>query len=281
MENSKLSHASFLEILFDGRNKAYGAYLLRLNYEHRLKVAMVIVIFGVLAFCALMLLAPSASSIDHSFLQITPVRIEPYKVPEKKKMPVYQQKAPAPSPKQAMKKLTVPHITPDKEVMPAELPPKQADKVRVGPVTRTGLHSTGALAVPPEMKGVGTGSGRGNLPGGHKEPDYESIFTNVEVEASFPGGATAWKNYLERNLRRNIATDNGAQAGRYTVIVSFIVATDGKTSSIQVEQAPSPDYGIKDEAIRVIERSGRWNPAIQNGRAVAYREKQKITFVVH
>lgn len=282
MENSKLTSASFLEILFDGRNKAYGAYLLRLNYEHRLTVALAMMIGAALVFCAIMLLIPHKITNDQPLLQVTPVRIEPYKAPPKKekKLPVYKQQSPAPTPKQAMKKLTIPNITPDKEVRTAELPPKQTDRIRVGPVTQTGLNTTGELVVPPEMKGVGTDDGNDVMPGGHQASDYEGIFKSVQVEARFPGGPEAWRNYLERNLRRSIPMDHGAAAGRYTVVVSFIVSAEGQTSSIQVEQAPHPDYGIADEAIRVIQRSGRWNPAIQNGHAVTYREKQKIIFVV-
>jgi len=100
----------------------------------------------------------------------------------------------------------------------------------------------------------------------------------VQVQASFPGGADAWVKYLERNLRQNIPVDNGAPAGDYKVIVSFIVSADGSLSDVKAEN--DPGYGIAAEAIRVIQKSGKWMPAIQNGRHVTYRQQQPITFRV-
>ena len=108
----------------------------------------------------------------------------------------------------------------------------------------------------------------------------DSIYTSVQVKASFPGGQGAWQRYLSSNLRETIPVDNGAPTGQYAVVVSFLVHQDGGISDVKIDSAPSPDYGMAAEAIRVIERSPEWNPAIQNGRQVTCRQKQKITFTV-
>ena len=81
--------------------------------------------------------------------------------------------------------------------------------------------------------------------------DYENkIFTEAQIPAEFPGGKQGWVRYLERTLNSDLPLKNGAPAGIYSVVVSFIVARDGSISDAKVEN--NPGYGINDEAIRVI-----------------------------
>jgi len=105
-------------------------------------------------------------------------------------------------------------------------------------------------------------------------------FITVQQEPSFPGGKEAWAKYLERNLRQQIPVDNKAPVGTYNVIVSFLVDKDGDLSEIKAISKDDKDYGTAAEAVRVIAHSGKWIPAKQNGKNVAYREKQKIVFEV-
>jgi protein TonB len=72
--------------------------------------------------------------------------------------------------------------------------------------------------------------------------------------------------------------ENGAPAGKYSVVVSFIVSKDGSISDVKAEN--DPGYGTKEESIRVIERGPKWKPAVQNGRNVIYRQRQSIVFMV-
>ncbi len=102
------------------------------------------------------------------------------------------------------------------------------------------------------------------------------IFTKTEVEAEFPGGLDAWRNFLVKNLKAEIPADNGAPAGMYTVIVKFIVKKDGTLEDIKVEN--SMGYGMDEEVRRVITKSGKWIPAVQNGRPVNAYRRQPITF---
>lgn len=100
----------------------------------------------------------------------------------------------------------------------------------------------------------------------------------MQIEAQFLGGIAAWRKYLERNLNQDIAAQNGAPPADYSVVVSFIVDREGNISDVRAEN--DPGYGTRAEAIRVIQKSPRWTPAVQNGRHVIYRQKQKITFRV-
>ena len=279
MDANTILNASSLDILFNGRNKAYGAYLLRKNYHHRLVLALLFAGVGVLLFVGATML-PRKEQTPLKALVGPTVHLERLKEPIKEKPKILPPPPAAAPPKVEMHKFTIPQVVPDELVKPSEMPPKQQERITIGPVTQHGIELDGGLAAPPEVKGVG-GNGKLGIGGANVSPDYTGEFKHVEVEAMFPGGGDAWKKYLERNLRSQTPVDMGAPAGIYTVVVSFLVARDGTTSEIEVLSAPDPDYGTTKEAIRVIQRSGKWQPAIQNGRTVVFREKQKIIFQVN
>jgi protein TonB len=112
----------------------------------------------------------------------------------------------------------------------------------------------------------------------NNDEDFERVFTEAQVKPEFPGGINGWLKYLERNINRDLPYKNGAPPGRYTVLLSFIVAKNGTINDIKAET--DPGYGSKEEAIRLMARSPKWKPAVQNGRNVIFRQKQSITFVV-
>jgi hypothetical protein len=95
-----------------------------------------------------------------------------------------------------------------------------------------------------------------------------------EIEAEFAGN---WGSFLSSNLDPNLAEENGAPSGTYTVIVRFIVSKDGEVSEIVAES--DPGYGMAREAIRVIKKSGRWRPGSQNGKKVTTFKRQPITWI--
>lgn len=111
-----------------------------------------------------------------------------------------------------------------------------------------------------------------------KEEKYDKVFTVTQVQASFPGGKDAWQKYLEKNLKSNIPVEKGAPAGKYTVIIDFIVKADGSLTDLKI--ANNPGYGTGEEALRMISKGPKWVPAIQNGRAVTSKVKQNITFQI-
>jgi protein TonB len=114
-----------------------------------------------------------------------------------------------------------------------------------------------------------------------QEEDYDKLFTSVQIESEFPGGAGAWSKYVERNLNSEVPKDNGAPAGKYTVEVSFVVDKEGNISSANgVMLSGGSDYGTIEEAIRVIKKGPKWKPGVQNGIQVKSTKKQKITFVI-
>lgn len=270
METTKILSSSLLDILFDGRNKAYGAYELRTTYSRRLTKALTVT--G-------LLIAPL---IGMSFLKLgkkpEPARVHISEVLTIEKMDApkkIEPPAPAPLKQQEPKKIetqkfVIPKITPDKLV--TDPPPTQTDLVDV----KIGIENSkgdkiGNIAVPPAGDADG-GIGVVNVKPKDKEPDG---FIPIEKEAQYPGN---WQRFLSTNLRGDIPVDKGATPGNYQVLIQFVVDVEGNVSDIKVLK--DPGFGMGEEAIRVIKKSGKWKPAIQNGYPVKAYRKQPITFQV-
>ena len=104
------------------------------------------------------------------------------------------------------------------------------------------------------------------------------LYTSVEILAEFPGGGDGWINFLSKNLKNKVPGRNGAPAGKYTVTVMFIVDKDGSVTGINIKN--DPGYGTAEEVIRVLKKSPKWSPGIQNGNRVKSWRTQNITFQV-
>jgi protein TonB len=273
MEPNKIQSADILDIIFDGRNKEYGAYELRKTYNSRMTKALVGTVLILLLAVLGNILANTVGK-ESKELIVQDVSLENVQQEEKKPEPP----PPPPPPKQEPPKVEITKFTPPKIVKDEEV--KEEDEIKevekledtkIGTINQEGAKDEGIVAPPVE-------SGTGVVEAPKKEEDYDKIFTVVQIPAEFPGGLPAWAKYLERNLNRDLPVENGAPPGKYTVVVSFIVAKDGAISDVVAEN--DPGYGTKAEAVRVITRGPKWKPAVQNGRNVIYRHKQSITFMV-
>jgi protein TonB len=272
MEVNKILSSDLLDILFEDRNKAYGAYDLRKTYQKRLTVALLIT-----AAVALLALGGSflASSMKKSAgkIQVKEVTLADIKQEEEKK----PEPPPPPPPKQEppkveMTKFTPPKIVKDEEVKKEEIPPEveELKDTKIDVVSQEGIKDEGlAPVVVDEGKQVIEEK---------KDEDENKVFEKVEVEASFPGGERDWRKYLERNLDANTPVENGAPEGSFTVTVQFIVDKEGNISDVRA--LSNHGYGMEEEAVKVIKKGPKWVPAIQNGRNVKAYRKQPITFVV-
>jgi len=107
------------------------------------------------------------------------------------------------------------------------------------------------------------------------ETDYDGTFTKVEIESNYPGGIPAWQRYLNKNLHYPDEAQNNSIEG--TVVVQFIVDKEGNVSDVAAVSGPEQG-GLREEAVRVIKRSGKWIPAVQNGRQVKSYKKQPVGF---
>ncbi|HXD79113.1 MAG TPA: TonB family protein [Puia sp.] len=271
MEVNKILNADILDIIFEGRNKEYGAYDLRKTYNKRLVRAIVgMAVILVLLFGGFFLANLNGGKSTKKAMIVEDVQLEDVK--EQKNEPPPPPPPKIQPPKVEMAKFTPPKIVPDKEVKPEEKPPEQEklDDTKIGTVNQEGIKDDG-LTAPPVSD-----AGKGVVVAPKKDDeDYDKTFTKVEIESEFPGGAQAWLRYLNKNLRYpDDAVNNEIQG---TVVVQFIVDKEGNVSDVQAISGPDQG-GLREEAVRVIKKSGKWTPAVQNGRQVKSYKKQPIVF---
>lgn len=95
---------------------------------------------------------------------------------------------------------------------------------------------------------------------------------------SFPGGEKAWVKFLKKELNTKIPVENGAQKGRYAVVIEFVVKEDGTPADFIA--LTNHGYGMEEEAMRVLGTVKKWKPAIMNGKPVESVFKKEIVFVV-
>ncbi|MFT3827063.1 MAG: TonB family protein [Chitinophagaceae bacterium] len=272
MENSAILTADILDIVFDGRNKEYGAYDLRRTYNKRLRLSIAVMLSVILLFSVVQLLASRKSSKALPDIPVADTHLADIKLPEEKPVeppPVKQ----LPPPQQVeMKQFTPPKIVDDKDVKDEEKPPvvDELEDTKIGTTNQEGLKDDGVVAPPVTDAGNGIA-----VAPKKEEEDWDKTFTKVEIESSYPGGMSAWARFLNKNLSNNYpqeAIDNEIQG---TVVIQFIVDKEGVVSDVEAISGPAE---LREAAIKVIRKSGKWNPAEQNGRKVKSYKKQPIVF---
>jgi protein TonB len=269
MEPNQIKDADILDILFEGRNKDYGAYELRKTYNGRIKKAMFVTGAVVGLLCIGYFVAggtkgkarPLKDDGDFSLVAVEPDKPLP-PPPPPPKVP--------PPPQVAMRQFTTPIIV-TTEVPPDEKPPVQddLDQVKIGTANVKGTADDGIDAPPV------TGNAAGVVEAPKKQDDDDALFIKVETESSFPGGTQAWARFLNKNLRYPDEALSTETQG--TVMVQFIVDRDGHISDVEAISGPEQG-GLREEAIRVIKKSGQWTPAVQNGRYVKSYKRQPVIF---
>jgi periplasmic protein TonB len=147
---------------------------------------------------------------------------------------------------------------------------KDLDSARIGKVTVAGPADDLAAPLAP----VGTGS---NVVEAPKKVEDDGRFIPIEKEAEYPGGVQAWVRYLQKNMRPPEAALSDVGQGR--VVVRFVVDKDGNVSEVEAISGPEQN-GMREEAVRVIKRSGKWVPALQNGRYVKTVKVQPVIFEI-
>jgi protein TonB len=276
MEAGKILKSDLLDIVFDKRNKEYGAYQLRKGYNRRLlwSLAGVVAITGSL-FAANYIVQHTGGG-GHSKKMMSVVDVQLEDVREEKKV---EPPPPPPPPKAVVQKIEITRFTPprivkDNEVKQEEKPPEveKLEETKIGTTNQEGVKDEGVVAPPVSDAGKGI---VGPPVKNRDETDYNQTFTKVEIESMYPGGAAAWLRYLNKNFRYPQDAINNEIQG--TVVVQFIVDKEGNVSEVEAVSGPETG-GLREEAIRVIRQSGKWIPAIQNGRQVKSYKKQPVVF---
>lgn len=267
MQTNNILSAPLIDLIFDGRNKEYGAYELRSTYEQRIKKSLLIT-FSILAVSiGGAAVAGSLKKHERRYEIKEGLVIADLRPDEKKIEPIEPVRKIEEIQVKAEKFTSELKIMEDDKVTS---PPPDIDALKdaqIDLVKKEGIEFDGTSIPPNEGIEKGIVEVREN-----KEPE---IFTSVEVDAEFKGN---WRAFLERNLNAEVPVENSAPAGRYSVVIQFVVDVNGNVSDIKA--LTNHGYGMEDEAVRVLKKAAKWEPAIQNGISVKAYRKQPITFDV-
>lgn len=255
----------WVDVIFKGRNKSYGAYELRQTNPRNTGIALII---GIVFFSFVLSINTIVNAIE-GFIPKAPVKV---KLTEIKLMP------PPPPPANIKKPPPPPPEPPKPKVDQVKFPPpvvKPDVEVHENPPTVQELKS----ADPGQANQKGDPNAEVNIDGpvgnGDKvtEADPNQIFTAVENEPKFKGDFGA---YLSKNIHYpSVDKENNVQG---KVFVQFVVEKDGSLTDIKVLR--SPDESLGDEAVRVLKASPRWTPGIQNGKPVRVMYTVPISFTL-
>ena len=274
MENENWLKRSMDDIVFDGRNKAYGAFQLRRLYDKHMTRAMLV---GILFF----LLAVSTPQIIRLIKGFLPEKenelimkevtlAEPPPIDPKKPPPPPPPKVDPPPIKDQIK-FVPPVVKKDEEVLEEEPPPPTIDEIKdkeIATETKKGEEGgVDASLTEPDNPPA---------PPVLEEPKEEEPFSYVEQMPTFPDGTEAMYKYIYDKIKYPaIARENGISG---QVIVQFVVSKEGEIQKAKVVRGIGG--GCNEEALRVVNGMPRWKPGKHNGRAVPVTFTLPIKFVL-
>ena len=252
--------ADVIDIIFEGRNKTYGAYHLRKIYEKHIRNSLLIGAMAVLlGISAPLIYAKIKSSIaDANKPTVVEVNLLDVKLPEDlpPPPPPPPPKEPPPPPKATIKYVP-PVVKEDAEVKEeAKVEPPPPDK-QVSTVTAEGSNKVEVIAAP-------VGQVEAPPAAEVEKPKEEEVFMIVEQVAEFPEGAAAMYKWLSQNIKYPaVARENNIQG---KVILRFIVEKDGSVNNVTVLRGTNEL--LDKEAVRVVSQMPKWKAGKQRGNAV-------------
>ena len=272
MENENLNYSSSLdEIVFEHRNREYGAYDLRTSYRKILTRSLII---GTVLFCLAaitpfvimkikQLAAPDKTEIDAKLIEILPEEEVKEEIVEKEETP------PPPPPKVEEKIEILQNVVPEPVKAPkVETPPPPISeqlKTTTGLINQEGVKQTAHIPppvqAPPKAAAVES-----------KAPSTTEVYESVDQEAEFPGSLNSFRNKIAENFD-NSAMEGGE--GTLKTTVTFIVERDGSISDVK---ASGSNSDFNSEAVRTVKSiRTKWVPAKINGQPVRQRFRLPLT----
>jgi protein TonB len=270
ISNFNLYKTEWLDLVFDKRNKEYGAYNIRQHYAENLTrallISVVLVVGGAIAVGKAIKVEPreifKKTDVDNSFKYIEP----PVKPELEKPKPETAPPAKPTAPVRTTQFLQM-VVTPDPEATVEPPTVAQMQNTAVGPETIDAPES-GTLNTPVEPA-----SG----PGGKGTEVESNVPVTIEGLSVLPtpvGGDAAWTKFLTKNLRYPDQAIDAEKSGK--VWISFIIEKDGSLTDIKVIRGPG--YGMDAEALRVLKKAPAWTPGIQRGKPVRVAYTLPINF---
>jgi len=258
----------WLNVVFKGRNQAYGAYELRKENGRNTNKALIIAV----AFFVVVLSLPTILNIISGFIPKADPKVKVTDVVLMPPPPIDQTKPPPPpikeppKPKVDQVRFPPPIVKPDNEIKEKDPPTEKQLEV--------------ADPGPKEQKGDPNANVRIDEPVGNSdvkqvtEDDGNAVFQAVEVEPTPPGGMDAFYKFLGDKIKYPNAAKEAGTQGR--VVLTFVVEKDGSLTDIKVLREPG--NGLGDEAVRVLKLAPRWKAGIQNGKPVRVQFTIPVNF---
>lgn len=261
----------WIDIVFEGRNKKYGAYKLR---EENPKVTMLALVFGSIFFAVAIgtpIILSSIKDATASTEEEVVTKVEVAEIPEapKEELP--------PPPPQVLVKQAPKSIVEEVKFKPLEAAKQEdvpEDPPKIEQFKQADPSSRNAEASPTGDVNIGVSAGdldKGVEPTpGEDTGIYNSA--GLQVQPEFPGGIAAFLTYVQKNFRiPEVDQDMTAR-----IYVQFVVEKDGTLTGIKILR--DPGYGLGKEAERVLKSvKTRWSPGIQNGKPVRASYNLPIT----
>lgn len=268
MEANKILQADLLDILFENRNKKYGAYQLRKEYDARLYKSLAIIFSIVLLLFFLL-----SRSAKHEKINTVPmIETVLYKIPNPAK-PVPKQpiiKTPKSQPTKTNSQMFISKIKIVDSTESATKLSKNLDSTQIASITQTGI--TGEK---PIIKCLNCNSDSGSIiTNVVKTIDKITPILTAEVMPAFPGGMEALKRFLERNLTNPSTLNEGEVV---SVKVQFIVGYDGKLKGFTVLEDGGDEFNR--EVIRVLKKMPTWVPGKSHGENVSVYYTIPVKFI--
>ena len=273
MSKIDLISNDWVDLIFEGKNQAYGAYKLRKGTSRRSIISIIIVVVvALLAFSVIAIKkivdANTEKVASTQVTELSNLEQKQKKAEVKKQIKVQEPEKVVERVKSSVK-FTAPVIKKDSEVKPE-------DEIK----TQDQLMQNKAAIGSFDVKGNDDANGevlKAKEVIAQPEPpkvEENKVFDMVEEMPSFPGGQAALMQFLQSNTHYPaVAQENGVQ-GRVTV--SFVVEKDGSITDVQV--ARSADPSLDKEAVRVVKSMPRWTPGRQNGSTVRVKFNVPVTF---
>lgn len=274
MAKIDLISRDWTEMVFEGRNKEYGAYRLRKNAGKRNLYSLITIFIAALAIWGGISLVKFVESRTKSVAQTSVAEISALNQPKKKAEVKQQKKVKLEQPEKVVErvkssvKFTAPVIKKDDEVKPEDELKTQDELMS----TKTAI---GAL----DVKGNDDAGGevlklKEAVAQPEPKPEVEKVFDVVEQMPSFPGGPSALMEWLSNNVKYPVVAQENNVQGR--VVVSFVVERDGSITDVKVVRGVDPS--LDKEASRVVRAMPRWIPGKQNGSAVRVKYNVPVAF---
>jgi len=253
------------DIVFQFKNKQYGAYDLRKSSSKRHARAMVVAITLFVIGILSPILIKKLASMREREVDTTVRTLSNIKIDKPKEQDIPKPLAPPPPPVRNTIKYVPPVIAPDDQVAEEDEPVLVENIVK----------STTAIGIT-DVK-----NGTDDIAAPMPTEDAQIVevvepFTMVEQMPEFAGGEKEMNEFIAKNLRYpTLASESGISG---MVIVRFVVNKEGRVSGATVLRGIG--YGCDEEAVRVVNKMPPWKPGKQGGQNVPVYFTLPIRFVL-